>query len=109
MSNGYMPFEYVGNDGMQVSEEAFFAEHKDIVITPTQKDRLKQNLEVQCVLVLKEFANKGCIVLRGFCKTFIFRDAKTKELYLKPLEADIGVFFRLEKPVLLIYDMRYVS
>ena len=104
-----MPFEYGRKDGTILNEEDFFSEHQDVKITPAQKERLKQNLEAQCILVLKEFANKEYIVLRGFYRTFIFRDVATQELYLKPLEVDIRVFFKLANPILLIYDMRMAS
>ena len=109
MLNDCMPFEYGRKDGTILNEEDFFSEHQDVKITPTQKERLKQNLEVQCILVLKEFANKKQIVLRGFYKTFIFKDNTTREYYLKPLEVDIRVFFRMENPILLIYDIRMAS
>ena len=101
-----MPFEYGRRDGTILSEEEFYSEHRDIVITPTQKERLKQNLERQCILALKEFGNRDYIILQGFCRTFIYKDDETQELYLKPLEIDIRVFFRKITPILLIYDLR---
>lgn len=101
-----MPFEYGRRDGTILSEEEFYSEHQDIVITPAQNERLKQNLERQCILDLKEFGNRDYIILQGFCRTFIYKDDETQELYLKPLEIDIRVFFRKITPILLIYDLR---
>ena len=58
MYDDCIPFEYGRIDGTIVSEEEFYSEHSDVVLTPAQKERLKQNLEVQCILALKEFGNK---------------------------------------------------
>lgn len=109
MYDDCIPFEYGRIDGTIVSEEEFYSEHSDVVLTPAQKERLKQNLEVQCILALKEFGNKEYIVHKRFCKTFIYEDEETKELYLKPLEIEVGVFFRKIAPILFIYDLRMVS
>lgn len=109
MLNDCMPFEYGRIDGTILSEDEFYSEHQDVVLTSAQKERLKQNLENQCVLALKEFGNRERIILRSFCRTFIFEDVETNELYLKPLEIDVGVFFRKVTPILLIYDLRRVS
>lgn len=109
MPNDCMLFEYGRRDGTILSEEEFYSEHQDVTLTPTQKERLKQNLEVQCILALKEFGNKEYIILQGFCQTFIFKDAETQELYFKPLEIEVGVFFRKMTPILLIYDLKRVS
>lgn len=38
MLDDCMPFEYGRRDGTILSEEEFYSEHRDIVITPTQKD-----------------------------------------------------------------------
>lgn len=105
----FMPFEYGRSDGTILSEEEFFSEHQDVILTLHERERLKQNLEVQCILALKEFGNREYIILRGFCKTFIFQDSETNELYFKPLEIEVGVFFRKKTPILLIYDLRRVS
>lgn len=40
MLDDCMPFEYGRRDGTILSEEEFYSEHRDIVITPTQKERL---------------------------------------------------------------------
>lgn len=109
MLNDCMPFEYGRKDGTILREEEFYSEHQDIEITPAQKERLKQNLERQCILAFKEFGNREYIVLEGFCATFIYKDSETQEFYLKPLEVDIRVFFRKITPVLLIYDLRQAS
>lgn len=108
MSNDCMPFEYGRKDGTILSEEEFYSEHQDVDLTPAQKERMKQNLENQCILALKEFGNKEYIILQGFCKTFIFKDSETNELYFRPLEIDVRVFFRkiTPTPILLIYDLR---
>lgn len=107
MSEYYMSFEFGRRDGTILTEDEFFTEHEDVVITPAQKERLKQNLEVQCILILKRFANSERILLKGFYKTFIYKDNVTDEFYLKPLyEIDIKVFFKKLTPILLIYDMR---
>lgn len=109
MLNGCWPFEYGRKDGTILTEQEFYLEHQDITITPAQKERMEQNLERQCSLALKEFGNKEYIRLQGFCKTFIFKDSETQELYLKPLEIDIRVFFRKVTPILLIYDLRMAT
>lgn len=109
MFNDCMPFEFGRKDGTILSEEEFFSEHQDITITPAQKERLLQNLERQCVLALKEFGTREFIILQGFCQTFIFKEEKTQELYLRPLEIDIRVFFRKVTPILLIYDLRMAA
>lgn len=109
MLNDCMPFEYGRRDGTILSEEEFYSEHQDIVFTPAQKERFKQNLERQCILVLKEYGNKDYIVWEGFCRTFIYKDDVTQELYLKPLEIDIRVFFQKITPILLIYDLRIAA
>lgn len=109
MSIDYLPFEYGRKDGTILTEDEFYLEHEDIIITPAQKERMKQNLEIQCTLALKEFGNKEYIILQGFCKTFIFKDKETQELYFRPLEIDIRVFFRKLTPILLIYDLRMAS
>lgn len=69
MLDDCMPFEYGRRDGTILSEEEFYSEHRDIVITPTQKERLKQNLERQCILALKEFGNRDYIIL--YYKVFV--------------------------------------
>ena len=109
MTNDCMPFEYGRRDGTILSEEEFYSEHQDVNLTLAQRERLKQNLEVQCVLALKEFGNKEFIILQGFCQKFIFKDSETHELYLKPLEIEVRVFFRKMTPILLIYDLRRAS
>ena len=106
MSSERMAFEYAERDGTIIGEEEFFRRHDDISITELQKQRLIENLEVQAVLALKEFGNRNYIRLEGFCRTFIFKDNDTQELYFKPLEIDIRVFFRKVAPILQIYDMR---
>lgn len=106
MQSDYMSFEYGRQDGTIQSKDQFYSEHSDIAITPAQRERLEQNLEVQCILILKEFAGRE-IELQGFYQTFIFKDSQTEELYLKPLyEIDIKVFFKKLMPILLIYDIR---
>lgn len=106
MQSDYMSFEYGRKDGTIQSKDEFYSEHSDIAITPAQKERLEQNLEVQCILILKESAKKE-IVPQGFYQTFIYKDNETEELYLKPLyEIDIKVFFKKLMPILLIYDIR---
>lgn len=102
-----MPIEYAERDGTRIDEDEFFRKHQDIKLTDNQKDRLIQNLEVQAILVLKEFGNRETIVIRGFCRTFIFKDDETQELYFKPLEIDLRVFFRKVTPILQIYDMKF--
>lgn len=106
MQSDYMSFEYGRKDGTIQSKDEFYSEHSDIALTPAQKERLEQNLEVQCILILKEFFERE-IVPQGFYQTFIFKDSQTDELYLKPLyEIDIKVFFKKLMPILLIYDIR---
>ena len=109
MLNDCMSFEYGRENGTILSEEEFYSEHQDVTLTLAQKERLKQNLEVQCILALKEFGNKDYIIRQGFCQKFIFIDSETHELYFKPLEIEVGVFFRKMTLILLIYDLRRVS
>lgn len=106
MASQFFPYEFGHPDGTLLSEEAFFAEHSNIRITPAQKSRLLQNLENQCFLVLKRFQNTNRIILYGFYQSIIFKDAVTNEYYLRPLNNNLHVFFRIEHPVLLIYDMK---
>lgn len=101
----YMSFEYGRKDGTIQSKDDFYSEHS-ISLTSVQKERLEQNLEVRCTLILKEFVDKE-IVVSGFYQTFIFKDIQTDELYLKPLEhINIKVYFKQMTPILLIYDIR---
>lgn len=100
-----MSFEYGKKDGTIQSRDEFYTEHCEIVLDSIQKERLEQNLEVQCILILKEFAEKE-IVPQGFYRKFIYKDERTGELYLKPLEIDIKVFFKKRMPIILIYDIR---
>lgn len=106
MYDDCIPFEYGRKDGTRLSEEEFFSEHQDIILTSVQKERLIQNLELQCILALREFGNRDQIILKGFRKSFIYRDDETQELFLRPLEVHIKVFFKKITPILLIYDMR---
>lgn len=101
-----MAFEYGRKDGTIQSKDEFYSEHEDVKLTSAQKERLEQNLEVQCILILKEFSKKE-IVPHGFYKSFIYSEDETGELYLKPLEINIKVFFRKLMPILLIYDIRH--
>ena len=52
MQSDYMSFEYGRKDGTIQSRDEFYSEHSDIALTPAQKERLEQNLEVQCILIL---------------------------------------------------------
>lgn len=101
------PFEYGTRDGTIISEEEFFATHPEPRLTPERRERLIQNLECQGLLALKEFGSRNDIELEGFCATFIYKDPITQELYFKPIEIDIRIFFRKVTPILLLYDMRY--
>lgn len=104
-----LPIEYGRSDETFISEDEFFAEHESLKLTSAQIDRLKQNLEQQCILVLKEYGTRNRLIRTEFNRTFIYQDESTMELYLKPLEIDVRVFFRKQELILLIYDMRMGS
>lgn len=73
-----MPFEYGRRDGTILSEEEFYSEHQDIVITPAQNERLKQNLERQCILALKEFGIGTILYYKVFVEHLFIRTMKHK-------------------------------
>lgn len=107
MPSDYMSFEFGREDGTFLSENDFFAEHTNIRLTPFDREHLKQNLEKQCSLIAREFHNKE-IEPYGFYETFIFKDIHTNELYLTPLEINIGVFIKKAITIILIYDIREI-
>lgn len=107
MPSDYMSYEFGRKDETLQSENDFFAEHKNIRLTPIEREHLKRNLEKQCYLIAREFYNKE-IEPYGFYETFIFKDIHTNELYLMPLEINIGVFIKKAKPIILIYDIREI-
>ncbi len=107
MSSDYMSFEFGREDGTLQSENDFFAEHKNIRLTSVEREHLKRNLEKQCSLIAREFYNKE-IEPYGFYESFIFKDINTNELYLMPLEINIGVFIKKAITIILIYDIREI-
>ncbi|WP_455437016.1 hypothetical protein [Hungatella hathewayi] len=96
----YMAFSFGRKDGTQISEEEFFLEHSDVVITENEKERLLQNLEVQSILILKYGRERGL-------NHFVFSE-DNEDFFIKPLgEHGACLFFiELQRTMLLVYDMR---
>lgn len=109
MDGEYIAFNFGKKDGSLLTQEEFFRQHRNIKISSLQKKQLLQNLERQCVLVLKEFSSREVIVLQDFTAKFIYQDDETQEWYLKPLEVELRVYFMKTNPVILIYDMKMVA
>lgn len=112
MSFDYMSIAFGHEDGTHISQQQFWEEHNEVVLTRKQKKRLLENLEVQATQFLKynwKFSHDQ-IRINGECASFTFRDEDSGALYFAPLyKVDVRVFFlKMEKAYLLIYDIKEV-
>lgn len=113
MSVDYTSIAFGRKDGTQISQEAFWAEHADVDLSASQRERLVANVEIEATKFLERNWRRDHEHVRidKLCACFTFRDSETGELYFTPLyEIDVRVVFRkMEMAFLLIYDLRQVN
>lgn len=113
MSVDYTSIAFGRKDGTQISQETFWAEHADIQLSTSQRERLVANVEIEAVKFLERNWKRPHEHVRidALCASFTYRDSISGELFFTPLyEIDVRVVFRkMDKAYLLIYDLRRFS
>lgn len=102
----YISFEYGNLKGEYQTREQFYALH-GAFLSPEQINRMEQNLEVQCTVILRKLWYKPAT--KNIKLHFLYKDKETQELYLRPLDIDLRVYIKTTTNLILVYDIRRVG